>query len=131
MVFKSKKTNTMLSFLVILAIIVVVVVVYKKKLERFVSPSSNDGVAVVTYYYLPRCPHCVAFQDEWATFQSTADPSLMTAVSIDASDDSNRKLIASEGISGYPTIRILKNGNVVEYKGARKASSLIDYVSNL
>jgi len=131
---KKQKMRSLLSLVLLLAIIVTIVVIYKKKVERFVGlgPSSADSnVAVVTYYYLPGCPHCVAFSDEWAKFEGTADPSLMTAVSIDASDENNKAVIASEGISGYPTIRITKNGNNVDYKGKRDALALIDYVSKL
>lgn len=126
---KKQSIRNILSFLVIVAVIVLIVYLYKSRIESFASPSNN--VAVVTYYYLPKCPYCVAFSDEWAKFDATADPSLMKAVSVDASDDSNKKTVAAEGISGYPTIRITKNGNTVDYKGERKATALIDYVTNL
>jgi thiol-disulfide isomerase/thioredoxin len=132
--FKFLKNLTLrssLSMFMILAILIIIVVIYKKKIEKFVSPSQASSVAVVTYYYLPKCPHCVAFSEEWATFQGSADPSLMTAVTIDASDPNNSETIAASNISGYPTIRITKNGNEVDYRGPRTASALIDYVSNL
>jgi thiol-disulfide isomerase/thioredoxin len=129
---KKTSTRNVISVLILIAIIVAVVVIYKKRIERFASPSADsENVAVVTYYYLPKCPYCVAFSDEWAKFEATSDPSLIKAVSIDASEDSNKKLVASEGISGYPTIRIVKDGNSMDYKGDRKASALIDYVANL
>ena len=134
---KKQKVRSLLSLIILLAIIVTIVVIYKKKVERFIgmSPSpalsSDSDLAVVTYYYLPGCPYCVAFKDEWAKFQGMADPSLMTAVSIDGNDSNNKEKISSEGISGYPTIRITKNGNTIDYKGKREASALIDYVSKL
>ena len=128
---KNLNRRSSLSMFMILAIIVVIIVVYKKKIEKFVSPSPASSNTVVTYYYLPKCPHCVAFSDEWATFQGTADPSLMTAVTMDASDPNNAQAIAAANVSGYPTIRITKNGNEVDYKGKRTASAIIDYVSNL
>lgn len=130
---KKSSTRNLISVIILIAIIVAVVVIYKKRIERFASPSSDNSanVATVSYYYLPKCPYCVAFSDEWAKFEATADPSLIKAVSVDASEDSNKKLVASEGISGYPTIRITKDDNTIDYKGARTASALIDYVSNL
>ena len=128
---KNLNRRSSLSMFIIVAIIVVIVVVYKKRIEKFVSPSPASSVVVVTYYYLPKCPHCVAFSEEWATFQETADPSLMTAVTMDASDPNNTEAIAAANVSGYPTIRITKNGNEVDYKGKRTASAIIDYVSKL
>jgi len=129
---KNLNARSSLSMFIIVAIIVVIVVVYKKKIEKFVSPSpAASSDTVVTYYYLPKCPHCVAFSEEWATFQETADPSLMTAVTMDASDPNNAQAIAAANVSGYPTIRITKNGNEVDYKGKRTASAIIDYVSKL
>jgi thiol-disulfide isomerase/thioredoxin len=128
---KKKTVRDVLSFLVILAIIGTIVYLYKTRIESFVSPS-NKNVITVTYYYLPKCPYCVAFSDEWSKFEANADPSLIKATPVDASDPNNKKLVASEGISGYPTIRITtKDNNSVDYKGERTASALIDYVSNL
>lgn len=127
---KKQSVRSGISLLIILAIIGTVVYLYKTRVELFTSPSGKNK-ATVTYYYLPKCPYCVKFSDEWAKFEGTADPSLMESKPIDASDPKYKDLIASEGVNGYPTIRISKNGNTVDYKGERTASALIDYVSNL
>ena len=128
---KKKTVRDVLSFLVILAIIGTIVYLYKTRIESFVSPS-NKNVITVTYYYLPKCPYCVKFSDEWSKFETTADAALMQFRKIDGSDPVNKDEIQSENISGYPTIRITTtDGSNIDYKGERTADALIDYVSKL
>ena len=44
-------------------------------------------------------------------------------------DDKNKKKCASSGVRGYPTIRgIDKNGNVVDYDGARDYNSICKWI---
>ena len=128
---KKPSVRNGMSLLIILAIIGTVVYLYKTRIELFTSPSGKK-VPLVTYYYLPKCPYCVKFSDEWSKFETTADAALMQFKKIDGSDPVNKDEIQSENISGYPTIRITTtDGSKIDYKGERTANALSDYVSNL
>jgi hypothetical protein len=126
---KTQKVRNIISFLIIVGIIVAIVYIYKTRIENFESPSTNS--VIVSYYFLPSCPHCVNFQTEWVKLQATSDPSLIKVNEVDASDPSNKSIIENEGISGYPTIRILKNGNEYEYGGERTADAITEYIKDL
>jgi thiol-disulfide isomerase/thioredoxin len=128
---KKPSVRNGMSLLIILAIIGTVVYLYKTRIELFTSPSGKK-VPLVTYYYLPKCPYCVAFNDEWSKFEATADAALMQFEKIDGSDPNKKDKITDENISGYPTIRIkLPDNSKIDYKGERTADALIDYVSKL
>jgi thiol-disulfide isomerase/thioredoxin len=128
---KKPSVRNGMSLLIILAIIGTVVYLYKTRIELFTSPSGKK-VPLVTYYYLPKCPYCVKFNDEWSKFEATADAALMQFEKIDGSDPDKKDKISAENISGYPTIRIkLPDNSKIDYKGERTADALIDYVSKL
>jgi len=122
-------TRSNLTFLAIISLIVVIVVVYKLKIERF---DGNRSV-IVEYYSLPSCGHCIQFNPEWDIFQSqaAAGGSNITATKINASDAAGSAKAQDAGVSGYPTVKITKNGNTSEYKGDRTAKALNDYINKL
>jgi hypothetical protein len=126
--FKKLVTRNNLALFAVIALIVVIVVIYKMKIERF---DDGDTTVLEKYYYLPKCPYCVAFSNEWSKFQAAADPSLITATPVDASTANGSKESSDAGVSGYPTIKITKNGNTVDYTGERTAEAINDYIANL
>ena len=120
-------TRNNLSLFALIGLIVGIVVVYKMKVEKYTDRKVN-----VTYYYMPKCPYCVKFSDEWNNFQATADPSLIKATSIDATTSDGSKKASDADVNGFPTI-ILKpsGGSPIVYKGERSAAALNDAIANL
>lgn len=72
-----------------------------------------------SFNFLLRCGHCKQFAPEYEKIASTLkdnDPPIAVA-KIDATSAS---MLASRfDVSGYPTIKILKKGQAVDYEGSR------------
>jgi thioredoxin-like negative regulator of GroEL len=61
----------------------------------------------------------------WDKAASEAHSSVFVA-DINCSDQ--EELCSKEGVQGYPTIKVYKDGSVTDYKGGRSAEELIEYV---
>ncbi|KAF5942316.1 hypothetical protein HYC85_019958 [Camellia sinensis] len=80
---------------------------------------------IVVEFYAPWCGHCKKLAPEYekaASVLSSHDPPV-TLAKVDASDETNKGLAGEFEISGFPTIKILRNGgkHIQEYKGPRDA----------
>jgi len=105
--------------IVILAIAVLAGLYY----YRMVSESFTSNT-VVTYYFLPGCPHCDDFKPEWDKFVAAVKTQKLPidTTSVDGSKGNDA------GIKGFPTVLITKDGNTTTYSGDRTSDALIKYV---
>lgn len=80
---------------------------------------------VVNYYFLEKCPHCVAFSPEWEKFVQN--------VSGDTSIETN-KVNGGSGkvppyVKGFPYVEVaVGSKKPKEYTGERTADALLGYI---
>ena len=77
------------------------------------------------------CGFCEKFKPEWQKFKNMAKSNLINGVVATASDKSMGSLKCNNQINGFPTIRIFKNGEHIDYDGERDSKHLTDYLKNL
>ncbi|KAJ4965892.1 hypothetical protein NE237_017741 [Protea cynaroides] len=99
------------------------------------SETVDKNKFIVVEFYAPWCGHCKNLAPEYekaASILSSHDPPVVLA-KVDANDEANKGLANDFDISGYPTIKILRNGgkNVQDYKGPRDAEGIVTYLKKL
>lgn len=90
----------------------------------------------MTWYNVvaPWCGHCKRLAPEYARaagLLKNSDPPVPLA-KVDCTSESGGKDICSEyGVSGYPTLKIFKNGEFAqEYSGPREADGIVKYMKS-
>ena len=90
----------------------------------------NDKLQIVAFL-ADWCGYCQQFKPEWEKFKRHANKKFINGIVATASDKSIDKLNCDKNIQGFPTIRIFKNGNHMDYNGPRDSNNLINYIKKL
>lgn len=73
------------------------------------------------------CGHCQNFKPVWKSLKSYSDfNNKIDFITYDA--DKNTSDIKKFNIDGFPTILLMKGGNIVQYEGSRDMDSMITFI---
>ncbi|CAK8694525.1 unnamed protein product [Clavelina lepadiformis] len=83
---------------------------------------------VLLEFYAPWCGHCKSFAPEYEEIAKELEGKVDVA-KIDATI--SKELASKYEVQGYPTIKILKNGEAIKYDGPRSKNDIINRVLEL
>ena len=98
--------------------------------KYFKKYSKTDKLHIVAFL-ANWCGFCEQFKPEWQKFKKMAKNDLINGIIATASDKSMNSLNCNNKINGFPTIRIFKDGNYIDYNGARDSESLKKFLKEL
>jgi thioredoxin domain-containing protein 5 len=91
----------------------------------------EKGVTFVKFF-APWCGHCKRMAPTWEKLaENYVDNEGVTIAHVDCTDEENknRALCDGEGVNGFPTLNIYKDGEKVEeYNGKRDLDALVEFV---
>ena len=103
--------------------------------ENFQDAPSNK-VAEIMLFSVDWCPHCKTAKPEWQQVKTEMDGKnvngyklMFTEVNCTEESTENEKLMNTYKIQGYPTIKLIKDGQVVEFDAKPTKSSLLQFLN--
>lgn len=150
--FKGGFSTTHIMYLLAAAVFVILAAAfYHYYLKpKFLQPSFNpnsehmkhdedDGkVAEIMLFYVDWCPHCKTAKPVWeevkAEYQNKTINGykvLFTEINCTTESDEVEQLLNKYKIEGFPTIKLLKDGQVVEYDAKTTKDTLVQFLNTV
>lgn len=136
--------NTIIILGVSLLFIGVAIYVYKSYIQpklnpnyvankEFVAQDDDEKEAEVLFFHTEWCPHCKKARPHWEQFKEKYEGKIINNHRVLCKEydcDKNEKLCDKYKIDGYPTIKMLKDGQIIEYDAKPTIENLTKFVES-
>jgi thiol-disulfide isomerase/thioredoxin len=111
---------------------------YKPNSEDVPIGSSQSSTAELLFFYADWCPHCKAAKPIWNELKSEYQNKtingyqvIFTEVDCTTESDETDKMMNTYNVEGYPTIKLLKDGQVIEYDAKPSKETLTQFLNTV
>jgi thiol-disulfide isomerase/thioredoxin len=111
---------------------------YRANSERVPNGSSSDNNAELMFFYADWCPHCKSAKPIWNDLKAEYENKTINGYKIiftevNCSDETSEveKLMNQYNIEGYPTIKLIKDGQVIEYDAKPSKETLTKFLNTV
>jgi len=112
---------------------------YKPNSEQIpLGAGEPSSTAELLFFFADWCPHCKAAKPIWNDLKAEYEHKTINGYSvvfteIDCSNESAEvdKMMNKYNIEGYPTIKLLKDGQVIEYDAKPSKATLIQFLNTV
>jgi len=108
----------------------------REGLENNTPPPPTNKTAELVLFFTTWCPHCKTAKPEWEKVKAeyTGKPVngynlIFTEVDCTKENPDLEKLIAPYKIEGYPTIKLIKDGQVIEFNAKPTSETLTQFIN--
>lgn len=141
--------NTLILIGVVLLFVIIVIFYYFYYVAPSLNPkyepnsepskgSSSSNKSELLFFYADWCPHCKAAKPIWNELKSEYENKIINGYKIiftevDCSEETTEveKLMNQYSVEGYPTIKLIKDGQVIEYDAKPSRETLIKFLNNV
>jgi thiol-disulfide isomerase/thioredoxin len=103
-----------------------------------ISDGREQG-AVIYFFHADWCPHCKKAQPEWESFKQSTDGKnidgyKISCVDVNCTNEDDAKTteyINKFNIDSYPTVKLIKDGNTIDFESRITTSSLDSFLSTM
>ena len=140
-------TNTQLLIIILVLIIFIIaaIFIYRKSVvgrlnNKYVtnnefSKNVNKGTitsADIYFFYTEWCPHCKTAKPIWADFKTQMAGKQVNGVTLNFFEiDCDKDAATSDkfNVKGFPTIKLIKGNQIIEYDAKPSTVNLIEFVN--
>jgi thiol-disulfide isomerase/thioredoxin len=138
---KSKPESLILPIFIILLFSIISYILFSKNIKEFINKkfvlnkefvnkdTDNNNNATIIYFYTEWCPYC----KKWNSFKDLVDlqsfKETLTLKEVDC--DKNPEIADNYKIDGYPTIKLIYNGEVYDYDAKPESKTLLQFVESI
>eukprot|EP00760_Papus_ankaliazontas_P031546 PhM_4_TR5331/c0_g1_i1/m.46227/K09582/PDIA4, ERP72; protein disulfide-isomerase A4 len=136
------KYNNIRNVLLLGVLVACAIVTVAVRAEDSTAPTEEDGVVVLTdanfkeylaktplalvEFYAPWCGHCKNLAPNYAAAAQTLKEDGIPLVKVDATVET--KSANAHGVNGFPTLKVFRNGEAVEYSGGRDTAEIVKFM---
>jgi len=111
---------------------------YKANSEKKPADNFENKTAELFFFYADWCPHCKAAKPIWNDLKSEYENKTINGYTIlftevDCSEETAEveKMMNQYSVEGYPTIKLLKDGQIIEYDAKPSKETLVKFLNTV
>ena len=111
---------------------------YKPNSERVPNGTMPSNKAELLFFYAEWCPHCKTAKPIWNELKTEYENKTINGyqiifTEIDCSEESAEveKMMNQFSVEGYPTIKLLKDGQIIEYDAKPSKETLTKFLNTV
>lgn len=136
--------NMILMAIIFLIFILVAIYTYRKYVSKKINPeyvansefvpegtTKQNDVADLYFFYTTWCPHCKKSMPIWQSLKSDFDNKEFKGTTINFIEvdcDKDTALAEKFNVEGYPTIKLVKGNQVIEYDAKPSKETLMEFL---
>ena len=136
----TSKPQVLAIILIALLFIIAALYTYRRYVAEGFSNANNefkaDKVTVETaeiyYFYTTWCPHCKTATPEWDSFADEMKDKTVKGIKINCFKvdcDKDQATADKFNVKGFPTIKLMKGNQIIEYDAKPKKETLIEFLN--
>jgi len=111
---------------------------FKANREHISKDQNSNKTATLMLFYVDWCPHCKTAKPEWESLKAQYDGKSINGYTVNFVEhnctnesDEVSQLMDKYNIEGYPTIKLIKDNQVVEYDAKPTKSTMEQFLTTV
>lgn len=111
---------------------------YRPNSEKVPAGSYSNNTAELMFFYADWCPHCKAAKPIWNDLKAEYENKTINGykvifTDVDCSEETSEveKLMNQYNVEGYPTIKLIKDGQIIEYDAKPSKETLTKFLNTV
>lgn len=135
----SKRMILLFALILILVAIYYIYKLYNKKdIDTHIEEDNEGGIVELLFFHADWCPHCKTAMPEWENLKTNYENKMVNNfkinfIDIDCSNETDEitDLMNKYNVEGFPTFKLIKDDNVIEYDAKPNYDTLVEFLNTV